>query len=129
MTSKEAFKAGFLSRCVSEGLTTSAQIEGRLKSADISDLIGGTMKGVGDAVQAGTIASILGVGLAAAVPPYLGRAIGEFSGRQVGRVNDYEIEEHKKRELIDEFRRQTAMLKQRQNNEKGPAAQIGRPLL
>jgi len=135
LSSRDAFKVGFLSRCVEEGLTLEEAHE-RVKEA--MDKMGGI---VGDitsipvkALEAGkAVAAPLlsyGLPLAIAAPPILGGVAG-YGLAKATDVDDQDPEEVKKQEVADEYRRQTArLLRQRAMREyRARRKQTGRVFL
>lgn len=120
----ESFKAGFLTRCVEEGLSTDEALS-RVKSAsDRLDAmekqainpVYGVAKDVGgfaSGLVSPLVKKITDLGLGAAIlgPP----AIGGLAGYGVSRLKDVDeedVDDIKKQELIDEYRRQAEKLKQ-----------------
>ena len=96
LSSRELWKANFLSRCIEAGHTTPEEIHGVVKYAlEKQALIDG-------------IGSIIGLG-ALAAPPLVGYGLGRL-GAKMTDIDDNEVEAIKKRELIDEYRQQTAQL-------------------
>ncbi len=111
----EAFKVGFLARCVHDGLTPDQMLD-RVKFA--SDLLEkraflGTLlgKGIDLAKGVGGAAMSYGLPLALAAPPILGGAAG-YGLAKATDIDDTDVEEIKNRELVEELKRQTGNLKQ-----------------
>lgn len=109
MNAREAFKVGFLSRCVEEGLGPE-QICQRIKSASeklalFSDITG-ALKNVMDA---GTGAAKTGLPFLLAAPPIAGAAVG-YAGAKATDLDDVDVTEIKKREVVEEYRRQIERL-------------------
>lgn len=113
LTPREAFKVGFLSRCVEEGLDAD-QIRERVKSAldklafeipgaDVPGKLVDFAKGVG------LTGLSWGLPLALAGPPIVG-GLGGYALAKATDVGDADAGEIKKRELVDEYRRQTDQL-------------------
>jgi len=115
LDARQAFKAAFISRCIEEGHTTPEQILGQVKQAqekqggvyDVGKDIWSGAKGV-----AGTASKFL-IPLALAGPPILGGTAGYMAGR-AGDIDDTDVAEAKNREILEELRRQTERLRQRQ---------------
>lgn len=106
MSPKDAFKVGFLSRCVEEGRSieeipplVKAALE---KVAFLKDLLGG-------AKSLGSTALSVGAPMALAAPPLLGGVAG-YTAAKLTDVDDTDVNEIKKRELIEELQRQTDRL-------------------
>lgn len=100
MTAREAFKAGFLARCVDSGLDAAGASalakQAAEKLAGVADVAGHV---------AGTVTG-LGVPLALAAPVLLGGATGYGVARATD-VDSTDVGEIKKRELLDTYRRET----------------------
>lgn len=137
LTPAEAFKVGFLARCVEDRLTpeqikTSAEKAAALmtKGASITGLLStalGKTMDLGSSVAKGA----LGYGLPAALaaPPILGGIAGYGLARATD-IDDTDVSEIKDREVIDELRRQTEKLKRNQASRQAPALPAAsRPLL
>lgn len=137
LTPAEAFKVGFLARCVEDRLTpeqikTSAEKAAALmtKGASITGLLsaalGKTMELGGGAAK--TMFSY-GVPAALAAPPIIGGIAGYGLARATD-IDDTDVSEIKDREVIDELRRQTEKLQRQQANRAAPAkSTTSRPLL
>lgn len=114
MDARQSFKLGFIARCIEAGLTTPAEItkaaqdacERLEKSADFLGL-GGAAKALGNV--AGTTLSY-GLPLLAAGPPIVGAAVGHLAGKATD-IDDFDSEEAKRQEIIDEYHRQAARAK------------------
>ena len=112
LTPREAFKVGFLSRCVEEGLDL-GQIQARVKEAtdklafDPSFGLYGTLKDLATPVVK-TIADY-GVPAMLAAPPIVGGLAG-YAASKMSDVSDLDIKDIKRHELIDELQRQTQRL-------------------
>jgi hypothetical protein len=117
MTPQEAFKLGFLARCVEGGLSDeqtnalakrAADLVGEQeKSADAPDLAGKALGGVAEAT--GKAFWPL-VGLAASAPPALGGLAAYFKN-QATDINEDDVESVKKQELIAQYRRMADQLR------------------
>lgn len=111
LTSKEAFKAGFLARCAVAGLSIEesraavkeAQAALTQKSAFVGSIID-AIKGLGQ--------TALGWGIPAALaaPPIVGGLAGYGLARATD-ISDTDVADIKDRELMDEYSRQTEKLK------------------
>tara|TARA_R110002020_G_scaffold16515_14_gene58301 strand:- start:336 stop:764 length:429 start_codon:yes stop_codon:yes gene_type:complete len=121
LSSQEAFKLGFLSNCVEKGLSIE-QMRSEVKKASdqltdveknawefpfaperaaIVDDIGDILKDVGR----------LGIGGLVLGPPAAGAAAGILHSR-MSDVDDEDVDDIKKREVADEYRRQAERLRQ-----------------
>ena len=122
MQPQEAFKLGFLARCVEEGFTPEQTHEMAKQAEDllkvgfleyISRQVTAPVKNTADAAQ-----SVVGLGNslapyligAAAIPPALG-GLAAFMKNTATDVGDKEVEEVKKHELIDTYNRMSDQLK------------------
>lgn len=123
MDARQAFKCGFIARCVEDGFTTPEQINQLLKSADFDALkaLGSLASGVGNVASTGIN---WGVPLALAAPPILGAVGGTMAGKATD-VDDYDVAEAKNQEIVDEYRRQAervrreSMLRKLQQSRQG----------
>ena len=107
MNAREAFKFGFVSRCVEQGLTTPEQMLaacetgfGKSAAFDPFKLLGA----VGDTV--GSAASWL-IPAAIAAPPIAGYGLGRLAAKATD-ADDFDTDEAKRQELIDEYHTQAA---------------------
>ena len=101
MEPREAFKIGFLSRCVEEGLSQE-------KTAELIEKASGTLGDLFDAAK-GVVYPATAVALAA--PPTLGGLAAYFNNKAVDTADEGDIEQIKQRELIDSYRRMARQLK------------------
>jgi hypothetical protein len=92
---RQQFKAAFMMRCIEQGVTTPEEMTEVVKEAREK-----LAKDIG----------VLGLGAAAIAPPALGFMAGNALGR-TGDLNDIDAEEVKRKELIDELKKQTAHLR------------------
>lgn len=114
---RQAFKMGFIARCIEQGHTTPEQISEQVKLAsdqlDKAALWGENI--VGEMIEAGGRGlSALGnyaVPLAVAAPPVLGAAAGYGMSRLTD-VDDSDVDEAKKQEVIAALRQHAARLRQ-----------------
>jgi len=114
LSARDAFKVGFLSRCVENGLGP-AEILAAVKAAGdllekrafLGDLVG---KGVDLAKGVGGAALGYGLPLALAAPVVGGGALG-YGLAKATDVDDTDIKEIKDQEVVDEYRRQTEKLR------------------
>ena len=113
----ESFKVGFINRCVEDGLSTEEALF-RVKSASDqldavekqAGFLGGMASGGADLAQyIGTKALLAGL----VVPPVLGGLAG-YSHAKLTDVDDDDVDDFKKQELIDEFKRQSEKLRHSQ---------------
>mgnify|MGYP003626125732 CR=1 FL=1 len=121
LSPQEAFKLGFLSKCVEQGLTVSQMRAEVKKASDELDLI--EKEAVFDWFQPerrevwdtiGNLAETAGTGVLGALalgPPAAGAAAGILHS-QLSDVDEEDVEDVKKRELVDEYLRQAEKLRQ-----------------
>jgi len=110
LTAREAFKVGFVARCVEHGMTAQ-QMAGAVKAAmDKLALFGA----VGDAATALTqLVGSVGVPLALAAPPILGGIAGAGLAKATD-VTDKDVADIKDREVIDTYRTEAAKVRRQQ---------------
>ena len=122
LSSQEAFKLGFLSNCVEKGLSieqmraevkqASDQLDFMVKQADPSSIIAAPIAPIvddaGDVVK--TTANLALASLLLA-PPALGAA-GGILHSNLSDIDEEDVEDVKKRELVDEYQRQAKRLRQ-----------------
>lgn len=107
LSERDAFKVGFLARCVEEGLTLqqahSRVKEARDKLAGLTDLPGKALE-----LAKPVVGAIAGYGLPAllAAPPIVGGVVG-LTAAKMNDIDDTDVAEIKQRELTDEYARQT----------------------
>lgn len=125
LTSREAFKVGFLSRCVEEGVApedigavvekTAASLDATVTSLDkqagpLSDLLRapGALLDLAGRVAGPAIGVIGGYGVPAAIaaPLAAGAGAGYFAAKSSD-VSDEDVEAIRMRELVEEYRRQS----------------------
>lgn len=112
MLPQEAFKLGFIARCVEEGLTpeqTQALAKRAndllVKQAGIIDSVGsGIGSGIGSVLNGVSSLGLPLMGAALAAPPAIGAAAAYLKNKATD-VDGVEVEEAKKRELIDTYNR------------------------
>jgi hypothetical protein len=130
---RTAFKVGFLSRCVEEGLAFEA-ISARVKAAaDALEALPApgqekaALFGLEKLVDLSkpVVDKVLGWGIPAALaaPPIAGGLTGYAAAKAFNTSDDVDSDEIKKRELIDEYRRQIAHLTRRREARALRAAQ------
>jgi hypothetical protein len=106
MTDREAFKVGFMANCIDAGLTTPEEMLGALEKSALSlpgeKLITDTL---------GTAAKWL-IPAAIAGPPIAGYALGRLAGNATD-IDETDTDDVKRQELISEYKRQAALLRQR----------------
>ena len=114
---RQKFKAAFMMRCIEQGVTTPKEMTQVVKEAR-EKLAFGIMAGLGNlggaALEATKDLGVLGLGAAAIAPPALGFLAGNALGG-VGNLNDINAEEVKRKELIEELRKQTKHLRRRKS--------------
>ncbi len=112
---QDAFKVGFLSRCIADGVPTERIVplikEAQEKVAGLADLLGKGV-GLGGKALGATAGAVAGWGLpiAALAPPVLGAAAGYGLARATD-LDDTDVDDIKDTELLDEYHRQTEQLK------------------
>lgn len=113
LTTREAFKAGFLLRCAEEGLSGPAAADRMRKAAGLLDkqgLFG--LPSAGDAASAagglGNLAMTAGI----AAPVLAGAGAGYLAHRATS--TDVDEEDVRKRELIEELRHYTRRAREQQ---------------
>ena len=104
MTPREAFKIGFMARCVEEGLSTEKTAALMKEAADPSWL--------SSIVDAGKGILYPAAALALAAPPAVGGLAAYFNNKATDTDADA-VEEIKQKELIDSYGRMAEQLKQR----------------
>jgi hypothetical protein len=135
LTPREAFKFGFLSRCVESGLSLE-EIQQQAKQA--ADKLAGWLPDFSAPVSAGWgalkgvsgKALAIGIPTALAAPPILGGLAGYGLSRAMD-VNERDVDEVKRDELVDEYRRQTDLLRRAKaiRDARKTHKHPGRPLL
>ncbi len=112
MTDRQAFKIGFLSRCVEEGLDFPAickqasQLRESLEKQALWDI----PKAI-SSVASPVLDHTLRYGIPAAlVAPAVAGGLGGFGLAKLTDVSDVDPDEVKKREIAEEFRQQTEQL-------------------
>jgi hypothetical protein len=113
LTPREAFKVGFLARCAEDGLTPDQMLSRVKLAAEMFEkraFLGKLLdKGVDAGLGAAGGMARLG-GLAAVIaPPVLG-AMGGYGLAKATDVDDTDVDEIKKRELVEEYQRQAAKM-------------------
>lgn len=112
LTAKEAFKVGFLRKCAELGMTED-EIGQTIKSANIGvDSVLNAITGVAKPVVEKTLQ--VGIPAALLAPPIAGGLAG-YGASKLTDIDDTDVEELRQRELVDEYRRLTARLKQRRD--------------
>lgn len=110
LSDKDAFKVGFLARCIADGVPPSGILplvkQAQEKFAGLGGLID---KGIGAAGTAAGAVAGWGVPLALLAPPALGAAAGYGLARATD-IDDTDVDDVKDTELLDEYRRQTEQL-------------------
>lgn len=103
LSRKDAFKVGFLSRCVEQGMSLTdihgAVKEAHEKLAAISDKL----------VDAASTGLKWGIPSLLAAPPILGGLAG-YTAARLGDIDDRDVDDVKGQELIGEYQRQTERL-------------------
>lgn len=116
LTDRENFKFAFMSRCIEEGITTPDEIHQTVKRA-IDELESPPQEKKADGIAASFMDALSRMGsvalpVALAAPPILGAGAGYMAAR-AGDVDDADVEEVKRQELIQELRRQTRKIQRR----------------
>ena len=112
LTDREAFKSAFIARCIEEGFTTPAQVHTQVKQALDSFKPQEKKAFLGGAVDALSNAAGWAIPVAAAAPPMIGAGLG-YAAARAGDVDDADVSEMKRQELIDELRRHTRQARRR----------------
>ena len=122
LTAQDAFKVGFLARCVEDGLDESQIVASVKRASDMMEkyasgggggilgslpVVGGLLGGAANAV--GSMAPYAATA-AIAAPPLLGGAAGYALAKGTD-IDDRDVEDVKNREVIDEYARQTEKLR------------------
>lgn len=112
MLARDAFKIGFLERCAELGLDAEKTAEAAqraeifLKTGGLGGLVGSalnTAKSVGG--------TILGWGVPAAIAtPLVGGGLAGYGLAKATDIDDTDVADIKDKEVIDEYKRQTALL-------------------
>lgn len=117
LTAQEAFKVGFLARCVEDGLSPERMLQSVKVAADLMEkraFLGTLVEKGLDAVKGvGGAALQYGVPLAVAAPPILGGMAG-YGLAKATDIDDTDVADVKSHELIDEYRRQAEAVRRRQ---------------
>ena len=106
LSPRDAFKVGFLSRCIEEGLDLN-QTHDRVKLA--MDKVALEIPGLSTAWDAAKNVAGYGIPLLLAAPPVLGGLAG-YGAAKMSDIGDLDVKDIKRRELIDELQRQTQRL-------------------
>jgi hypothetical protein len=112
MDARESFKFGFIARCIDAGLTTPAQIAGAAKQAAAA-VEKQALFGLDHIPYAGNALDTVGTLGATALlagPPLVGAALGGLASKATD-VGDYDVDEAKSDEVIDEYHRQADRLR------------------
>lgn len=110
LTPHEAFKVGFLARCVRDGLTPD-QMLGRAKfAADLLEKEGFLGSLIGAAGNAARGLGSYALPLAIAAPPVLG-GLGGYALAKATDVDDTDVDDIKGQEVLEEYRRQADRLR------------------
>ena len=127
LNDRQRFKAAFIARCIEHGVTDPDEIVGKVKEArEKLAFIG--QGAVGAGINTLGDFSMLGLGAAAIAPPALGYLAGSALGRSKN-LNDIDVEEVKKQELIDELRRNTERLRRHRAQSREVAQAGGHSLM
>lgn len=112
----EAFKVGFLERCVRDGLTPTQMLEQVKQASDMLEkraFLSSLLSSAGNAIgNVAHTATSYGLPIALAAPPILGGLAG-YGLAKATDVNDTDVDAVKNREIAEEYRRQTEILKRR----------------
>lgn len=115
LSAKDAFKVGFLARCVENQMTPDQMLDRIKVASDLLDkragIIGGAIDKIYDVGKGlGEFALGTGLPLALAAPPIVGGVAGYGLARATD-IDDRDVEEIKDREVLDEYKRQTDQLR------------------
>lgn len=114
LSAREAFKVGFLAKCAEDGLTVD-QIRARVKAAYDAGSEG-LQKGA-DSFSPGKFMAGLGSGaayyggLGLLAAPLAAGALGGYGLARLNDADDTDVDDVKRQELIDEYRRQSHRLR------------------
>lgn len=103
MEPREAFKIGFMSRCIEEGLSQEKTAELIEKTAN------STLSGL---VEGAKAVMYPAAALALAAPPTLGGLAAYFNNKAVDTADEGDVDEVKKKELRESYRRMAEQLRQ-----------------
>lgn len=114
LTAHEAFKCGFLSRCIEDGLAPEEIARSVKVACDLLEkeaVVGSLLSSVAE-LGKGAVGAAAHYGIPAAIvaPPLLGAA-GAYGLAKMTDIDDRDVEDVKNREVIDEYARQTDKLK------------------
>lgn len=113
LTPLEAFKCGFLSRCIEDRLTPEQTAASVKRACDFMEKQGVLDKLVGGAMDVGKdalgLTARLGIPAAVLAPWVLGGAGGYGLAKAVD-IDDNDVDEIKNREVVDEYNRQAEKL-------------------
>lgn len=108
MDAHDAFKVGFLARCVEDGLSPE-QTLGAIKTAQ--DKLAGILE-----TLAGIVKPVIGAGwnvgvpLALAAPPILGGLAG-YGAARLGDIDETDVKAIQEKELLDTYKTETERLR------------------
>lgn len=102
MEPREAFKIGFMARCVEEGLSQE-------KTAELIEKAADGLEGIVEGVKA---VAYPAAALALAAPPTLGGLAAYFNNKAVDTADEGDVDEIKKKELRESYRRMADQLRQ-----------------
>ena len=111
LTTRENFKFAFISRCIESGVTTPDEIHQCVKRAldELAPVPAEKQaEGLFDNLSSWTLAGL------AAGPPILGAGLG-YAASRAGDVDDADVSEVKRQEVIDELRRQAKRIRRRRS--------------
>lgn len=103
VSGRDAFKAGFLARCARDGLCREDQLLGRL--AALSGVLEKRASWLDAAFKVGLL-----TGGAALLAPLVAGGVGGYYAARAVDVDDADVDDIKKQELLQEYRRQTERL-------------------
>lgn len=112
LTSKEAFMAGFVARCINDGLPAES-IPGCAKAAEdkVAGIVSTALGKLFDVAKGvGTGAVNWGIPLALVAPPVAG-AVGGYGLARLSDMDDTDVAEIQDQEVLDEYKRQTEKLR------------------
>jgi len=116
MDDRQAFKFGFMLKCIDNGLTTPGEMLTAVKQAEAAldapvKQAEGPMSMLGSAWNGATglanTALSWGIPLALAAPPLLGAGIGHLAAKAQD-ISDQDVDEAKNNELIEAYGREAA---------------------
>lgn len=116
LEARDAFKVGFLARCVTDGLSTPQIVKQAERAATLLEKQAAGVLGTALGKVMDTGSSVLG-GLAgygipvAAVAPWVAGGLGGYGLAKATDIDDTDVQDIKDHEVLAEYRRQAARLR------------------